>query len=62
MEYRGRQGENFRFDLIVNEMIILVAKDIDVFCDKGFFTVEDIKARNKNTECVQKFMQLISPE
>jgi imidazolonepropionase len=44
MEYRGRQGEFV--DLIVNEMIPLVAKDnladfIDVFCDKGFFTVEE---------------------
>ena len=44
MEYRGRQGEFV--DLVVNEMIPLVAKDnladfIDVFCDKGFFTVEE---------------------
>ncbi|MDD2530896.1 MAG: imidazolonepropionase [Bacteroidales bacterium] len=44
MEYRGRQGEFV--DLIINEMIPLVAKDnladfIDVFCDKGFFTVEE---------------------
>ncbi len=33
-------------DLIINEMLPLVAKDdladfVDVFCDKGFFTVED---------------------
>lgn len=44
MEYRGRQ-EKF-VDLVINEMIPLVAKDkladfIDVFCDKGFFTVEE---------------------
>lgn len=44
MKYRGRQGEFV--DLIVNEMIPLVAKDnladfIDVFCDKGFFNVEE---------------------
>ncbi|MFA6200179.1 MAG: imidazolonepropionase [Bacteroidales bacterium] len=44
MEYRGRQGEFV--NLVVNEMIPLVAKDnladfIDVFCDKGFFTVEE---------------------
>ena len=44
MEYRGRQGDFV--DLIINEMIPLVAKDnladfIDVFCDKGFFTVEE---------------------
>lgn len=44
MEYRGRQGEFV--DLVVEEMIPLVAKDnladfIDVFCDKGFFTVEE---------------------
>lgn len=44
MEYRGRQSEFV--DLVINEMIPLVAKDnladyIDVFCDKGFFTVEE---------------------
>lgn len=44
MEYRGRQGEFV--DKVINEMIPLVAKDnladfIDVFCDKGFFTVEE---------------------
>ncbi len=43
-EYKGRQGEYV--DLIVNEMIPLVAKEnladfIDVFCDRGFFTVEE---------------------
>ena len=43
-EYKGRQGEYV--DLIINEMIPLVASDdladfIDVFCDKGFFTVEE---------------------
>lgn len=42
-EYRGRQDEYV--DLIINEMIPLVAAEeladfIDVFCDKGFFTVE----------------------
>jgi len=44
MEYRGRQGEYV--DLIINEMLPRVAAEgladfIDVFCDKGFFTVED---------------------
>ncbi|MBN3035845.1 MAG: imidazolonepropionase [Bacteroidales bacterium] len=44
MEYRGRQHEYV--DLVINEMIPLVASEgladfIDVFCDKGFFTVED---------------------
>lgn len=44
MKYRGRQGKFV--DLVVEEMIPLVAKDnladfIDVFCDKGFFTVEE---------------------
>lgn len=44
MEYRGRQGEFV--DLVINEMIPLVAKEkladfIDVFCDTGFFTVEE---------------------
>lgn len=44
MEYRGRQVEFV--DKVINEMIPLVAKDnladfIDVFCDKGFFTVEE---------------------
>jgi len=43
-EYKGRQSEYV--DLIINEMIPLVASEgladyIDVFCDKGFFTVED---------------------
>lgn len=43
-EYRGRQTEYV--DLIINEMIPMVAAEdladyIDVFCDKGFFTVED---------------------
>lgn len=42
-EYRGKQDEYV--DLIINEMIPLVAAEeladfIDVFCDKGFFTVE----------------------
>ena len=44
MEYRGRQ-EKF-VDLVVNEMIPRAAAEhladyIDVFCDAGFFTVED---------------------
>ncbi len=44
LEYRGRQTEYV--DLIINEMIPMVASEeladfIDVFCDKGFFTVED---------------------
>lgn len=44
MEYRGRQSEFV--DLVINEMIPQVAKEnlahyIDVFCDKGFFTVEE---------------------
>lgn len=43
-EYKGRQTEYT--DLIINEMIPVVAGEeladyIDVFCDKGFFTVED---------------------
>lgn len=41
--YKGRQEEYV--DLVCNEMIPLVAKDnladfVDVFCDEGFFTVE----------------------
>jgi imidazolonepropionase len=44
MEYRGRQEEYV--DLIINEMIPVLAAEeladyIDVFCDKGFFTVHD---------------------
>lgn len=44
LEYKGRQSEYV--DLIINEMIPAVAKEnlaeyIDVFCDKGFFTVEE---------------------
>ena len=44
LEYKGRQTEYV--DLIINEMIQMVAAEeladyIDVFCDKGFFTVED---------------------
>ncbi|HNW89431.1 MAG TPA: imidazolonepropionase [Bacteroidales bacterium] len=43
-EYKGKQSEYV--DLIINEMIPLVATDeladyIDVFCDRGFFTVEE---------------------
>ncbi len=43
-EYKGRQTEYV--DLIINEMIPMVAAEeladyIDVFCDRGFFTVED---------------------
>lgn len=44
LEYKGRQDEYV--DLIINEMIPMVASEdladyIDVFCDKGFFTVRD---------------------
>ena len=44
LTYKGRQEEYV--DLIINEMIPMVASEeladfIDVFCDKGFFTVED---------------------
>ncbi|MEI6748943.1 MAG: imidazolonepropionase [Bacteroidales bacterium] len=44
LEYRGKQHEYV--DLIINEMIPIVASEeladfIDVFCDKGFFTTED---------------------
>lgn len=43
-EYKGRQSEYV--DLIINEMIPMVASEnladfIDVFCDRGFFSVED---------------------
>lgn len=43
-EYKGRQTEYV--DLIINEMIPMIASEeladyIDVFCDKGFFTIED---------------------
>ncbi len=43
-EYKGRQTEYV--NLIINEMIPAIAAEdladyIDVFCDKGFFTVED---------------------
>ena len=44
MEYRSHQEDYV--DLVINEMIPLVAAEdladfIDVFCDQGFFTVED---------------------
>ena len=44
LEYRGRQNEYV--NLIINEMIPRVGEEnladfIDVFCDKGFFTVEE---------------------
>lgn len=44
LEYKGKQEEYV--DLIINEMIPLVASEdladyIDVFCDKGFFTEEE---------------------
>jgi imidazolonepropionase len=44
LEYKGRQGDFV--DLIINEMIPLVATEdladyIDVFCDKGFFTTDE---------------------
>lgn len=43
-EYKGRQSEYV--DLIVKEMLPRVAEEkladfVDVFCDRGFFTVED---------------------
>ena len=43
-EYRGRQGEFI--DLVIHEMIPQVAAEeladyIDVFCDAGFFTIEE---------------------
>ncbi len=43
-EYKGRQRDYV--DLVINEMLPQVALEgladyIDVFCDKGFFTVED---------------------
>ena len=43
-DYRGKQSEYV--DLVINEMIPMVAAEeladfIDVFCDRGFFTVED---------------------
>lgn len=43
-EYKGRQSEYV--DLVINEMIPQVAAEdladyVDVFCDRGFFTVED---------------------
>lgn len=44
LDYKGKQSEYV--DLIVNEMIPKVADEnladyVDVFCDKGFFTVEE---------------------
>ena len=44
LEYRGKQTEYV--DMVINEMLPQVALEgladyIDVFCDKGFFTVED---------------------
>ena len=44
LDYRGKQHEYV--DMVINEMIPQVAAEeladyIDVFCDKGFFTVED---------------------
>ena len=43
-EYRGKQQEYV--DIVINEMIPQIAAEgladyIDVFCDRGFFTVED---------------------
>ena len=43
-EYKNRQGKYV--DTVINEMIPVVASEeladyIDVFCDRGFFTVED---------------------
>jgi imidazolonepropionase len=44
LEFRGHQDEYV--DLVISEMIPMVASEeladfIDVFCDKGFFTLED---------------------
>ncbi|MEE4255636.1 MAG: imidazolonepropionase [Bacteroidales bacterium] len=44
LEYKGKQDEYV--DLVINEMLPVVASEeladyIDVFCDRGFFTVED---------------------
>lgn len=44
LEYRG--GQSKYVDLVINEMLPQIAEEgladyIDVFCDKGFFTVED---------------------
>ncbi|HEY9114747.1 MAG TPA: imidazolonepropionase, partial [Bacteroidales bacterium] len=44
LEYRGNQSKYV--DLVINEMLPRIAEEgladyIDVFCDKGFFTVED---------------------
>jgi imidazolonepropionase len=44
LEYKGRQSEFV--DMVINEMIPRVAAEeladyIDVFCERGFFTVED---------------------
>ena len=44
MEYRGNQEKYV--DMVINEMLPIVAEQnladyIDVFCDKGFFTVKD---------------------
>ena len=53
-EYRGRQSEYV--DVVVNEMIPKVGEEkladyVDVFCDKGFFTVDEtdriLKAASK---------------
>lgn len=55
LEYRGRQGDFV--NLVIDEMIPQVAKEnlaefIDVFCDTGFFTVEEtarmLEAGTKN--------------
>jgi len=44
LEYQGRQTEYV--DMVINEMLPQVAEEgladfVDVFCDKGFFTVEE---------------------
>jgi imidazolonepropionase len=54
-EFKGRQGEYV--DLVINEMLPAVASEnladyIDVFCDKGFFTVEETE---RILEAAQKF-------
>lgn len=47
MEYRGKQTKYV--DLVINEMLPQVAEEgladfVDVFCDKGFFTVKDTES------------------
>lgn len=44
LEYRGKQEEYV--DIVINKMLPVIAQEkladfVDVFCDKGFFTIED---------------------